>query len=789
MRTMNATSHSVRGAWLIGALLTVIACGANAQSEADEFSLQAAETSDAADEAGDASTADPVTDGAGVEVLDVIPLQTPEPPLPELAEDIDDGAHRLDDIVVTATKRAKSSREIPVSITALTGENLEKISARDIKDYLMQAPGITLVDSEYGEARGRNLTVRGVGPGSYTGLGNQTMGQFIGDVPMNDPFGNFGAPDLDPFDLKTVEILRGPQGTTFGASALNGAIRYSPNEPELGTWLARGFVDHVSIKEGGADQTYAMAVNAPVGNDAALRVSGLLQNAPGVYDNLKRDIEDSDSRRKWAARAALRWEPADKFSVNVMGLRQQSRVDDVLLADNPDGRFENNFKVTPSFIEFGFSLASVDVRYSFDDLGTLVLQSNWQKKRSRGDVDSNLSIPAQLGIGTLRGPFDYDTRGNSQELRLVSPSGDRWDWIVGVFRRDYRASVNADVAVGPLTVLSADIDPLDAEETAFYGELTRRLGERWELTAGVRRYTTSLDGVQVTSALGIPYKRNPVSQDEKGYSPKFSVMFKASRNVSAYATVSRGFQFGGINTSVAPTDVENPLTGVPIPLSYDSSVLWSREIGIRTDWLDRTLRLDLALFDIDWSEAQLQQETGGSVSNDPFVDNVGEVRVRGAEGSFSWLTPLPGFAVNLNASYVSAQTREAYEQSGEVIPAGTDLPAVPHVQTSTTLSYNTGIGSWTGGASLSYAHMGPAHGDLRHSYSIFDFGTLGLNMNIARPGARMTPSLSLGVTNLTDERGVVGRLVPKGSLPVGPAANWNYIRPRTVNVRLTMDFY
>ncbi len=791
---MNVPILSLRRSWLIGVLMSAALCGANAQESSSSTTPKpkptktSPETAKAEKPSPQGAAAEPRTP----ETLDTIPVVAIEPaPQPASEEKAlqPQSPQRLDDVVVTATKRRKTARSLPVSITALKGEDLERIGARDIKDYLAQSPGITLVDSEYGEARGRNLTVRGVGPGSSTGLGNQTVGQFIGDVPMTDPFGNFGAPDLDPFDLKTVEILRGPQGTTFGASALNGAIRYVPNEPELKNFLLRGFVDRVDVKYGGADQTYALATNLPLGDTAALRVSGLLQDAPGLYDNLKTGIVDADSRKKRSARAALRWEPMKRLSVNLVGLTQKSHVDDVLLADNPDGRFENDFKVEPSFIDFDFSLASLDVRNRYD-WATLVLQGNWQKKRSRGEVDTNLSLTGGLGISTLRAPFDYITGGNSQEVRLVSNEGGRWDWIFGVFRRDYHATVNAAVEVSGVTALTSVIDPLNAKETAFYGELTRRLGKSWELSAGARRYTTMLDGTQVTRALGMPSSTNPVSQNEKGVSPKVSITYKPSRNFMTYVAVSRGFQFGGVNTTVAPASFENPATGVPIPLSYNSSVLWNRELGVRTDWLDRTLRIDLALYDIRWKDAQLQQQTGGQVSNDPYIDNVGKVGIRGAEGTVSWSTPLTGLSISLNAAYVDARTREEYDPgNGEVIAAGTTLPNVAKVQTASTLAYTTNVGSWRGDVALNYAQIGPAFGNFEHEYEIFDYGTFGLTLGIARQSARFTPAFTLGIANLTDERGVAGRVVPQGSVPgVGPVATWNYIRPRTVNLRLTMDF-
>ncbi|HKY91549.1 MAG TPA: TonB-dependent receptor plug domain-containing protein, partial [Nevskiaceae bacterium] len=218
----------------------------------------------------------------------------------------------IEEIVVTATKREESVRDIPVSINATTGETLEKMGARDINDYIATVPGITLQESPNGDAGGRKLTVRGVGPSEFNGVsGNQTVGQFIGDIPMTDPYSNFVTPDLDPFDLQTVEILKGPQGTYFGASALNGAIRYVPTKPVLGEWGVRGFAEGLHIEDGATDGTYAAAVNVPIGETLAFRATGVLQNTPGYIDNLQRDDEDADSRRKWSARGGLRWQPSD----------------------------------------------------------------------------------------------------------------------------------------------------------------------------------------------------------------------------------------------------------------------------------------------------------------------------------------------------------------------------------------------------------------------------------------------------------------------------------------------
>lgn len=707
------------------------------------------------------------------------------------------GVEPLEEIIVTATKREKSSRDIPVSITALRGEDLEKIGARDIHDYMMKAPGLTLDESEYGQASGRRMTIRGIGPGTGN-LGNQTVGQFIGDAPMTDPYSNYGTPDLDPFDLKTVEILRGPQGTTFGASALNGAIRYVPNEPVLQEWSGRGFVDYASLHEGGMGMTYGGALNAPIGDQIAFRGSAILQHVPGVYDNLQRDDDNANSARKWSARGAIRWEATDRFSANLMALKQHTHSNDVLVADNGDGRLENDNKPGPSYIDFEFSLANADLRYRLDDWGTVVYQFTTQTKRSDGDFDPGIKAIGSLGLESLRLAFSMNTEGTIHELRLVSPDDGRWNWIAGLFRRDYEAHVKTgyNLPLGVDRIIGGEVDPFKAEETAAYGELGRRLGSHWEVTLGARYYKTGLDGVvKSIVAQSVPIISVPVHQQEDGVNPKFSLVYKRGRNLMAYLTIARGFQFGGANTPLSIpilSSFQNPVTGTPVPPTFDSSVLWSRELGIRTDWLNRTLRVDLALYDIDWSKAQLQQSSGGIYSND-YLANIGKVSSRGIEGSFTWRTPLPGLSLNLVGSYTHAVTASEYESAGSEIPKGSPMPATPKVQTTATLSYDTYFGPWMAGAALAYSYWGPAYSDIRQSYRIYDFSTLGLNINLSRPDLPLRPALTFGITNLTDERGIVGRDTPTGGVSgtsttalFGPY--WTYIRPRALSLRLTAEF-
>jgi iron complex outermembrane receptor protein len=727
-------------------------------------------------------------------------LQTGKPP------------QQLDDILVSATKRTKSARDVPMSISAIYGDTLEKQGAHDIQDYISQVPGILLQEGQFGDAGSRKITVRGVGPSEVnTYSGNQTVGQFIGDIPMTDPYSNFVTPDLDPFDLETVEILKGPQGTYFGASALNGAIRYVPNKPEMGHWSARGFAEHLRVRYGGADQTYAAAVNVPLGDTLALRASGVLQNSPGLIDNLQRQTQDADSRRKWSGRGSLRWQPTDRFDITAMFLKQEARRNDLLDVDNADEQFTNNSHPGPSQITTGFQLASLDARYDLDDWGTVILQSSRQEKNVFGETDATLLTGPQ-GIENFRGYQLYRVNGTTQELRLVSPDDGKWSWIAGVFLLDYQADVTQDAYL-PGTALPVVLPPLPgldvfpgprglsyalihtepvAKETSLYGELARKLGDDWELTLGARLYRTEVGGkVDFSGPTSVLVNDVDINLRDKGVSPKFSLTWKPSSGFMAYATVARGFQFGGINVSSSGLPFQNPATGPTVPPSFDSSTLWSREIGLRTDWLERSLRTDIAVYDLDWRGAQFPESNDNLVIDTTYITNVGQVRSQGIETSMAWLTPLEGLSLNLAGACSRARTATDYTAAdGTVVPAGSAVPNAPRWQVATTLAYSDSFGAWLSSASLIHTYSSRAWTTVIHEHEIYGFGSLSLNLNVSRPDWRFAPSLNLGVTNLTDVRGVVGRSSSTGTagLTGSETPSYIYTRPRAISLRVSAEF-
>jgi iron complex outermembrane recepter protein len=737
-----------------------------------------------------------------------------EPPAEEAPKQDADSPARLQEIVVTSTKRQKSVRQIPSSINALQGAELEKMGAREMRDFLSLVPGITLQDGSDSDLNStRKIAIRGVGPSDGANL---TTGIMLGDVSLVDPFGAYAIPDVDPFDLATVEVLKGPQGTLFGASALNGAIRYVPNRVELGRWEGKAFADWNTVSQGGHGMGFGAALNAPIGETAGLRVVGLLQRKAGIYDSRSASYteEDNDKRRKWTGRGTLRWQPTDPFSAELMYMRQESETDGLAMANNDEGRLENE-QQGPSVLKMEFDVANLELRYAFD-WATLVSATSRSTRLRDTDTDASALFRGVAPQGSVfaRSLARINIESYTQELRLVSPEHERFTWLAGVYYLVYTNRGHIDMYVpdesAPLLVglpilgdllasdrgfslANADLapEPLRAQERALFGEATYRIGDL-ELTLGGRLYRTqgetdlTLKGALVPIIFpGETTVMNHYAQMEQGFSPKIAAVYHFGRDFLLYGNVSRGFQFGGVN--IYPSIDPRYTT----PETYKSSKIWNYELGMRSDWFGRTLRFDLTGFLLNWTDPQILQAPPG-VNLQGYIDNVGGARSKGLEATFRWLTPLRGLTLGTAASYIIAKSTQEYTGiDGQVVPAGSDMPAAPHVQTASTLAYVAHVGRWLAGASLLHTYQSKAYNNINHQHEIMGFQTFNLSIDISRPDVRFAPSLSIGLSNLTDARGLNAYTQTEPLLPTPgatPFISTNYNQPRTFSVRLSGSF-
>ncbi len=714
----------------------------------------------------------------------------------------------IDEIVVTATKQDRALREIPASIAVIDGEQLDQAAAQQMEDFLKFVPGASLIRQEVGATK---VTIRGISSELGTA---PTTGILYGNVSFTDAFFPFVSLDPHPFDMQDVEVLKGPQGTLFGAAALNGAVRYVPRAPELGELGARYFAQYRWLSEGEGVPLAGGALNLPFGSDApgALRLVAVGRDRPGIIDDTGRGLKDVDTGETLAGRALLRWEPLDGLGVNLSYVRQNTQHDDEGFADNRDGRLERGNTPDANPRESFYDFATLGLEYAFG-WATLVSESAFVRKRFDQDTDISRTF---TGNDTSERSVDtfifFDSDTVSQELRLVSEPGalGSWSFVAGLFWMDQPIdsgydifaadSVPAGELTTPLaglgipgldgTVLSSNGQPLlgrqrsdvRVTELAAFGEASIGLGD-WELGLGLRAYRTLSGGIAV--AEGALYGGTPnVNEDEireQGLNPKLSLSWRPAEDLMLFGLISRGFRVGGIQPTASNLSSD-------IPPVFKSDTIWNYEAGLRKSWLARSLFTDVTVYFESWDDALLSQLD----ANNPnpvayYYDNVAGAESSGLELSLQWRTPLPGLDLGLSGSWNVTETSQPFTvSSGEEIAPGTRWPFAPERQVHARLGYERPLfGDWGLRASLAHSYISSAYTNLLHTTPVYGYGLTDLQLGLV-DGRGRWPALTLAVSNLADERGINQDTVLGASDP--PVHDVVYTAPRTVSVMLSGEF-
>lgn len=728
-----------------------------------------------------------------IPVADAAPAE-PAPPVTE------DSATALPEIVVTANKKSEVLREIPASIAALNGEDLEQSGAQGIEDFLKRVPGVNITPNEPGATK---VNIRGISSELGT---NATTGTLFGNISFNDSFFPFVSLDPHPFDLHSVEVLKGPQGTLYGASALNGAVRYVPRQPELEITELKYFAQYTKVSEGGGDPIYGAALNLPLGGSAALRLVCFDRRSPGYVDDTGRNLEDVNRIRGNGQRAMLAWEPGDRWDVALLYARQDTHFADEPFADNREGRLSRDNTPEASPKNSQYDVGGVTLGYAFDALEVV---SETALVRKRFDQAPNISRVVTGGdtpTSTLDTTIFFNSDTFSQELRLGSPEagGGAWSWIGGLFWSDQAIDSGYDIftaaalpagtvvllpdlsAIGGGPTGGAFVTPdgnpilghqrsdVTVRELALFGDVTRTLWERWEASLGLRAYRTTSGGVAAASGAlyGGAENRNEGEIRESGTNPKVSLRWRASDEVQLYALVSRGFRVGGIQPTASALSTS-------IPRTFKSDTIMNHELGLRTQWLGNRLVADLTGFYEVWDDPLLAQRD----PNNPnpvatYYDNVGGAKSTGVEALLQ-ARPLAGLSLSIAAAYTDTVTTVPFRTATQVqTQPGTTWPYAPKWQTATELSYVLPLaGSWSAKASAAHSYTSKAYTTLVHDIPVFDYELYDLRLGFEDHAGRW-PALTLSADNLLDERGINQDVLAGGTPDV------IYVRPRALTVHV-----
>ncbi|MBT2135367.1 TonB-dependent receptor [Croceibacterium sp. LX-88] len=718
------------------------------------------------------------------------------------AQDTAAVANEGETILVTAQKRSQELIEVPQSVTVVSGSTLEEQHADSFSDYLKLVPGLQLDQSRPGQGR---LILRGV---NTEGVAS-TIGIYMDETPFGSSSGLVNgavlAADFDTFDLDRIEVLRGPQGTFYGASSLSGVLKFVTTEPSTSETVVRGRAG-VELTKGGAASGYGnLVVNVPISSIAAFRASGSYRTIGGFIDSVGAggsDVEKNiDGSKSFGGRASLLVMPSEAIDLRFTAVIQNIDADAPSLAESDPETLEMlHGGYTQSQFIPGFS----DLRYrvynatgNFDlGFGTLTSSTSYgtQKQSLRTDYTFALS-PLIEAITTEANEFFQDQSTDSekftQELRLTGEST-LVDWLVGLYYTDEDGLIEQDfIASTPgtttpitgLPTLGYALVESSYREAAAFANLTWHVADGFDIDLGGRYSDNKQSAHQVTDGLLVGgFQDLPVFESKENvFTYSIAPRFELSDNASIYARVASGFRPGGPNV-LAPNQPLDQAT-------YDSDSLTNYELGLKAQTPDRKYGIEVAIFHIDWNDIQLLAEKDGF----NFNANGGGAKIDGLELTAT-ATPAADFNLSLNTAYTDARL------STDTLIGGLDgdrLPFTPKFSASLNGDYTVMVGNDVEayfGGSLRYlsdqsasfdADYRAAHGEQRtiEAYAVID-----LNAGITIDQF----DIQLYVKNLTSSAGrtsTTGTTV-FGGFPLFPddAIGTGVIRPRTVGLSVRAEF-
>ncbi|HEX7808683.1 MAG TPA: TonB-dependent receptor, partial [Thermoanaerobaculia bacterium] len=470
-----------------------------------------------------------------------------------------------EEMVVTARKREESVQDVPISVAAPTEAELRDLGAEDIEDIAANVAGFTVQNLGPGQSQ---VAMRGVSAGQIVrdqpGVKEQ-VGVYLDDSVISL---SLFTPDVDLFDISRVEVLRGPQGTLFGSGSLSGTVRYITNQPKLSVSETIGELSVSSIEDGGMGANAKVAINVPIGDQAAMRVAAYYTKYGGFIDAVQPDLsinEDVNSGHRAGARVALRFEPNDKLTITPRLLFQKVEMDGWNRTDvfNILG---NPYTTTRPKVQLGnrrqftqieepytddFLLGDLNLTYDFSDTLSLTSITSYTDRdvlvvRDAGALTSSItggSIGLPANIYTLDSPLDDATTAKSltQELRLSGERG-TMDWVGGLFYSSTDRDYSQSLLVSGFETLSgiptagnfgAAKDVLffsdlayEFTQLALFGEATFSVSDKLEVTAGLRYYDFDEDRVQAFDGIFADPGRTSGSTSASGFAPRVMASYK-----------------------------------------------------------------------------------------------------------------------------------------------------------------------------------------------------------------------------------------------------------------------
>ncbi|MBS0366997.1 MAG: TonB-dependent receptor [Proteobacteria bacterium] len=725
----------------------------------------------------------------------------------------------LEEITVTANKLSSlSAIDYPGTIQAIGGDALQRAGATQFLDVATHIPGLQFQDLGPGDKR---YIIRGINSN-----GDATTGVYYDEAVISGSNANDGGGrqvDVGMYDLERIEVLRGPQGTLYGASSMSGTIRFITRKPQLtdvGGYVTGELSD---TSHGSSNYNINGALNLPiVSGTLAARLVGWTEHDSGYIDQPRIGRSSINAQRTGGGRAELRYAPSDALDV-VASVTLQDTHADGSSRYTPAGIMSYPSPVQPAIPGYpsvpGGDLINTDLTHNPWDDHVLVYGVTANYKLTSGTltatanefdrtVDFNFdSTPILVHFGIPVPAITQQPqrrRLGTAEIRYATAFTGPVNLVVGAFGQHENSDFNVHVvrtnSLGdPMAAFSSsnDDDALlhpDTGTTYFgrsddrttksyagFGELTWNVTEKWSVVGGTRYYHEVLDGVQLTTHPFGGFGPSPVGpqSNHDTFSKttfKLSTSYKFDPAALLYATFSQGFRGGGLNAANLPF-----ASGIPKGFGPDS--LNSYELGLKGR-VARSLEYDVAAYLIDWKSIQVSETdpTGAF----PFTGNAGNARVKGLEASVDWYA-VDGLKLSLAGSYQNAELssdQPAIPGNPFTGVTGDRIPNVPKFQGSVGAEYSVPLSNTiTGMLAADLSYRGDTSTQLRSDNpGNVDLGSYAL-LNLRAAVDSGPWSTTLFVRNATDKRARLDAI----SSTQDPLALIT-LQPRTYGLRVTRKF-
>lgn len=723
------------------------------------------------------------------------------------------------EVVVTAGKRASFLQKTPISITAVSGATLKEQGITSVHDLVRDIPGISTNGGGTGQTE---YVIRGV---SGTSGVAPTVGFYLDDIPLSPPATSSGGKspvDPDLYDLARVEVLRGPQGTLYGASSMGGTIKLVPESPKMNVLSASAQAIGSKTDGGGLNGTANAALNIPIKEDVAAmrlvltkkRLSGWidrvsssampLANPDGTRgevasappDNVQRRSNDT---RLEGVRAAMTIQPTSELTITPTYLYQGIRLGapDTFDAVPGTNKHYQAFNIAEPFKD-DFSIGSIKAEYDFD-VATLTSVSAYSKRtRTRTEdgtenMQRNFNLPAydiaNGGLGPVVNTELNRTRQFTQEVRLASNSTGPLRWIGGVyysrFTSVWRGTADgsptaAQAVIGDSEILHQTIQDVLVQRAVF-GNVSYDITNDLKLTGGTRYFHSTSRMASAGSGVLSDGTNDDISTSAEGWTPMANLSYNLSPTSMVYATAAKGFREGSSQSGAASNCAADlaALGLTRIPVHYQPDTVWSYEAGSKNRFFDNALTVNAAAYTQKWSNVQslITLPNCGSL----YIDNVGKAEANGFELE-AGMSLTNGLSLNFSVGHVravytrdDARTGTTRGQKLDGVAAWTGSSGIRYeqpVNEAYRLLVNLGL-SYTGSSTVNVSEKKQLPG-----YTLVD----------ARIGLKAKEwNVMLFADNLTNRRPVAG-IVPALTFNATGADRYSTVRPRTIGIDFSKDF-